>query len=134
MQPCYSNDRRHATIWRGGTAANGSYLNLPRRSHDAIAAKRGKMLFPRNFIRRPATTDQTARGLDRKNTERKEKKPERKGENAESREDSVRKDLTRRLKGVCADLSSKEFEVLVGDMTREQLRGESIPGRKLGRC
>jgi hypothetical protein len=93
------------------------------------------MLFPRNFIRRPATTDQTARGLDRKNTERKEKKPERKkGENAESREDSVRKDLTRRLKGVCADLSSKEFEVLVGDMTREQLRGESIPGRKLGPC
>jgi hypothetical protein len=51
---------------------------------------------------------------------------------AESREDSVRKDLTRRLKGVCADMSSGEFEVLVGDMTREQLRGESIPGRRLG--
>jgi hypothetical protein len=92
------------------------------------------MLFPRNLIRRPATTGPTARGLDCKNTERKEKKSERKGENAETREDSVRKDLTRRLKGVCADLSSKEFEVLVGDMTREQLRGESIPGRKLGPC
>lgn len=39
MQPCYSHDRCHATIWRGGTAANGSYFNLPRRSHDAIAAK-----------------------------------------------------------------------------------------------
>jgi hypothetical protein len=127
MQPCYSHDCCHATIWRGGTAATAPTFNLPRRSHDAIAAKRGKMLFPRNFIRRPATTDQTARGLDCKNTERK-------GGNAETREDSVRKDLTRRLKGVCADLSSKEFEVLVGDMTREQLRGESIPGRKLGPC
>jgi hypothetical protein len=92
------------------------------------------MLNPRNLIRRPTTTDVTARGVDCKNTERKEKKPERKGENAASREDSVRKDLTRRLKSVCADLSSKEFEVLVGDMTREQLRGESIPGRKLGPC
>ncbi|HEX9084226.1 MAG TPA: hypothetical protein VF836_05780 [Gemmatimonadaceae bacterium] len=90
------------------------------------------MLFPRNLMRRPATTDPTARGLDCKNTERKEKKTERKGENADTREASVRKDLTRRLKGVCADLSGKEFEVLVGDMTREQLRGESIPGRKLG--
>jgi hypothetical protein len=90
------------------------------------------MLFPRNFIRRPATTDLTPRGLDCRNTERKEKKPERNGEGAESREDSVKRDLTRRLKAVCADLSSKEFEVLVGDMTREQLRGESIPGRRLG--
>ena len=90
------------------------------------------MLFPRNLMRRPAAIDQTARALDCKNTERKEKKTERKGENADTREDSVRKDLTRRLKGVCADLSSKEFDVLVGDMTREQLRGESIPGRKLG--
>jgi hypothetical protein len=92
------------------------------------------MLFPRNFIRRPATSVQTARGLDCKNTERKERKPARKGENAETREDRVRTDLTRRLKGVCGDLSSKEFDVLVGDMTREQLRGESIPGRKLGPC
>jgi hypothetical protein len=74
------------------------------------------------------------RGIDCQNTERREKKPEHKGENAESREDSVRKDLTRRLSGVCAYLTSGEFETLVGDMTREQLRGESIPGRKLGPC
>jgi hypothetical protein len=92
------------------------------------------MLFPRNLMRRPAPNDPTARGLDCKNTERKEKKTERKRESADTREDSVRKDLTRRLKGVCADLSSKEFEVLVGDMTREQLRGESIHGRRLGPC
>jgi hypothetical protein len=67
-----------------------------------------------------AHTDSSSRGLDRKN--------------AESREDSVRKDLTRRLKCVCADLSSVEFEVLVTDMTREQLRGEGIPGRKIRHC
>lgn len=65
-------------------------------------------------------TDSSSRGLDRKN--------------AESREDSVRKDLTRRLKCVCSDLSSVEFEVLVTDMTREQLRGEGIPGRKIRHC
>jgi hypothetical protein len=67
-----------------------------------------------------AHTDASSRGLDRKN--------------AESREDSVRKDLTRRLKCVCADLSSVEFEILVTDMTREQLRGEGIPGRKIRHC
>jgi hypothetical protein len=27
-----------------------------------------------------------------------------------------------------------EFEVLVTDMTREQLRGEGIPGRKIRHC
>ncbi len=47
----------------------------------------------------------------------------------ESREDSVRKGLTRRLKGVCEELSSVEFEALVLKMTREQLRGEGITGR-----
>jgi hypothetical protein len=48
----------------------------------------------------------------------------------ESREDSVRKDLMLRLKCVCADMSSAEFEALVSKMTREQLRGESaVHGR-----
>ena len=51
--------------------------------------------------------------------------------NIESREDCVRKDLTLRLKGVCEHMSKLEFDVLVGDMTREQLRGESIPGRRI---
>jgi hypothetical protein len=44
----------------------------------------------------------------------------------ESREDSVRKDLMNRLKPVCDNMSSAEFEVLVLKMTREQLRGEGV--------
>jgi hypothetical protein len=42
----------------------------------------------------------------------------------ESREDCVRKDLAQRLKRVCDNLSSADFEALVLKMTREQLRGE----------
>jgi len=42
----------------------------------------------------------------------------------ESREDSVRKDLTQRLKPICQNLSAAEFEALILKMTREQLRGE----------
>jgi hypothetical protein len=41
----------------------------------------------------------------------------------------VRKDLTRRLQNVCAKLSCAKFEALIVQMTREQLRGEGIPGR-----
>jgi hypothetical protein len=85
------------------------------------------MFVPENLIRGFADIFSSSRRLDGKNAESGDKK-------AESREDHVRMDLTRRLKGVCADLSSGEFEALVGDMTREQLRGESIPGRKLGPC
>ncbi len=44
----------------------------------------------------------------------------------ESREDSVRKDLMHRLKPVCENLSSAEFEALVLKMAREQLRGEGV--------
>ena len=47
----------------------------------------------------------------------------------ETREDSVRKDLTSRLKGVCDNLSSVDFEALLVKMTDEQLRGERVPGR-----
>jgi hypothetical protein len=43
------------------------------------------------------------------------------------RENSVRNDLTSRLKCVCKDLSSVDFEALVAKMTSEQLRGERIP-------
>lgn len=50
--------------------------------------------------------------------------------NQESREDCVRKDLAQRLKRVCDNLSSAEFDALVLKMTREQLRGE---GRVHGR-
>ena len=49
--------------------------------------------------------------------------------NPEGREDSVRKDLTSRLERVCENLSSVDFEALVGKMTDEQLRGERVPGR-----
>jgi hypothetical protein len=44
----------------------------------------------------------------------------------ESREDCVRRDLMHRLKRVCENLSSAEFEALVLKMTREQLRGEGV--------
>lgn len=43
------------------------------------------------------------------------------------RENRVREDLTRRLKGVCGEMSSEEFEALVAKMTTEQLRGERTP-------
>ncbi len=52
----------------------------------------------------------------------------------ESREECVRKDLTRRLKNVCEKLSRADFEALVVQMTREQLRGEGIPGRRIRGC
>lgn len=52
--------------------------------------------------------------------------------NPESREACVRKDLTRRLTGVCASMSGVDFEALVLDMTREQLRGERVNGRVFG--
>jgi hypothetical protein len=46
---------------------------------------------------------------------------------SESREDYVAMDLRRRLKGVCEQLSSEDFEILIRQMTREQLRGERAP-------
>jgi hypothetical protein len=53
------------------------------------------------------------------------------GTGRESREDCIKKDLTLRLKGACEHLSKLDFEVLVSDMTREQLRGESVHGRRI---
>jgi hypothetical protein len=55
-------------------------------------------------------------------------------ESQESREDCISRDLARRLKRVCENLSSAEFEALVVKMTREQLRGEGILGRKVRTC
>lgn len=49
----------------------------------------------------------------------------------ESRETCVRKDLTQRLKGVCEKLSSVEFDALVVNMTREQLKGERVHERRI---
>jgi hypothetical protein len=50
----------------------------------------------------------------------------------ENRENRLREDLTRRLTGVCGDLSSPDFEALVQRMTREQLRGERVMTRVFG--
>jgi hypothetical protein len=55
-------------------------------------------------------------------------------DSSEDREDSVRKDLTHRLKCVCEKLSSEEFEALILKMTREQLRGKGIPLRTIRPC
>ena len=52
----------------------------------------------------------------------------------ESREDCVRNDLMLRLKRVCENLSSAEFEVLVLKMTREQLRGEGVVRGRTRSC
>jgi hypothetical protein len=52
----------------------------------------------------------------------------------ESREDCVRKDLTRRLEHICEHLSRADFAALILDMTREQLRGEGVIGRKTLPC
>ncbi len=49
----------------------------------------------------------------------------------ESREECVRKDLMRRLSNVCQNLSRADFEALVVQMAREQLRGEGTPGRRI---
>jgi len=50
----------------------------------------------------------------------------------ENRENRLREDLTRRLSGVCGELSSPDFEALVQRMTREQLRGEHVMTRVFG--
>ena len=60
--------------------------------------------------------------------------PDPKSESPESREDCVRKDLTVRLKRVCEHLSHVDFEALILRMTREQLRGEGILGRRIRPC
>src|SRR6476469_2345489 len=49
----------------------------------------------------------------------------------ESREESIRKDLTQRLKLTCVNMSSADFAALVTKMTQEQLRGERIPERPI---
>ena len=55
-------------------------------------------------------------------------------ESRESREDCLRKDLTRRLKNVCDNLSSTDFDALVLKMTREQMRGEGVSHSRLRPC
>jgi hypothetical protein len=49
--------------------------------------------------------------------------------NPETRENSLREDLTRRLTTVCAGLTGADFEALVQRMIVEQLRGERVMTR-----
>ena len=42
----------------------------------------------------------------------------------DKREEIVHSDLERRLKGICGNLESADFEALLSQMTSEQLRGE----------
>jgi len=49
-------------------------------------------------------------------------------EDAENRENCVRNDLLKRLRGVCKDLPAEEFQELVSEMTRVQLRSERLRG------
>jgi hypothetical protein len=46
----------------------------------------------------------------------------------DKREEIVRTDLERRLKGVCGYLANADFEALLAQMTKEQLRGERPRG------
>ncbi len=55
-------------------------------------------------------------------------------EATKNREEAVTGDLTRRMKCVCGDLSTGDFEALVKDMTRVQLRGERVCGNRLRPC
>jgi hypothetical protein len=59
--------------------------------------------------------------------------PDLKAESPGCREESVRKDLTDRLKLICQNLSSSDFESLIAKMTREQLRGEGVGPRMIRR-
>lgn len=45
----------------------------------------------------------------------------------ETREESVHRELSLRLKRICEKLSEKDYEALIAKMTREQLRGEGVP-------
>jgi hypothetical protein len=51
---------------------------------------------------------------------------------SDSRENCVRKDLTRRLTSICADMPGPDFEALVQQMACEQLRGERVIRRVFG--
>lgn len=51
---------------------------------------------------------------------------------SDNRENRLREDLSRRLTSVRGDLSSRDFEALVQQMTREQLRGERVINRNFG--
>jgi hypothetical protein len=55
-------------------------------------------------------------------------------ESHETREECVRKDIAHRLKRICENLSSGEFEALVMKMTREQMRGEGVSHSRLRPC
>ena len=119
MQACYVRQRGRAIIRRGRkpqSAPTIVCLGAP----ETPCGQVRQMLNPRTFGRPPANTPQSAREFDSKS--------------AQKREKDVKDDLSQRLKSVCHHLSKAEFATLVGDMTREQLRGEGIPARKADRA
>ena len=119
MQPCYVRQRSRAIIRRGRkpqSAPTIICLGAPATPYGQVR----QMLIPRTLGRRPTQSVQSAREFDSKR--------------AQNREKDVKADLTQRLQSVCNHLSKAEFATLVGDMTREQLRGEGIPARKADRA
>lgn len=50
--------------------------------------------------------------------------PDLNSEVRDKREECVHTDLAQRLKGICGNLDSADFEALLTQMTSEQLRGE----------
>jgi hypothetical protein len=96
---------------------NGSNFFAPALQRHLRGHVRKKMSIPENWIR--VASSKSSHSVDIPSD-----KPE-------SREDSIRRDLTLRLKHSCEHLSHVDFETLISDMTREQLRGEGILGRRI---
>ena len=116
---CGCNLAMYVSRSRNRIGSAPSHDRLPFFSLGAPAKPCGQvrqMLNPRTFGRPPANTPLSAREFD--------------STSAQKREKDVKDDLSQRLKSVCNHLSKAEFATLVGDMTREQLRGERTPGRK----
>jgi tRNA G37 N-methylase TrmD len=88
---------------------SGSHHSASARISDAPAATRGKMTIPEKWTRSSGAAVASWRDMS-----------------SEDRENSVRKDITRRLKCICNELSIVEFQALVARMTSEQLRDERI--------
>jgi len=117
LHPCSLRFRWQAPLGRDTAQPQRLHLSASAPATPS-AAPRGKMAIPEKRIR-----------VADKNVFR---SPDIRTENPDCREACVRKDLTIRLKHACAHLSSADFETLVSKLTHEQLRGEGIPGRRVG--
>src|SRR4026208_281465 len=107
MHPCCSPQCCQSTLRRSSMAAQrlppfclGAHRRRPR-------SNRGTMTIPEKRTRSGGLAVASWRDIS-----------------SEDREDSVSKDIARRLMRTCKDLSVVEFRALVAKMTSEQLRGE----------